>query len=108
MEPGRTGTPKRGRADVIDPEKKVCSKCGAPYPATPKFFSRDKTKPDGLYPSCKKCKKAYTQSPTGRSHYKKLARKHALRNKIINLQRLFDPKQSKLCRGCDKKISSYP
>lgn len=41
------------------PQLKTCSKCGIAKPATPEFYSRDKQKPDGLYPYCKSCNSAF-------------------------------------------------
>lgn len=38
--------------------RKRCSKCLNFYPATTQFFGRDTSKKDGLYPSCKVCKKS--------------------------------------------------
>src|SRR5216683_3481553 len=38
---------------------KQCSKCGDSFPATTDFFGRDKQTRDGLYPTCKACRKAY-------------------------------------------------
>ncbi len=36
---------------------KRCISCSMEYPATPEYFHRDKTKPDGLDPRCKLCRK---------------------------------------------------
>jgi 5-methylcytosine-specific restriction endonuclease McrA len=38
------------------PQLKTCTKCGAEHPRTPEYFSRDKSRKDGLYPQCKACK----------------------------------------------------
>lgn len=35
---------------------KTCTKCGETYPATVEYFYRDKTRSDGLFPHCKRCK----------------------------------------------------
>lgn len=42
-------------SDFIEsPQKKQCSKCKEFFPATTKYFNRDKHKPDGLTSACKK------------------------------------------------------
>jgi 5-methylcytosine-specific restriction endonuclease McrA len=42
-----------------DAPLKRCTKCGKYFAATTEFFYRDATRPGGLYPACKQCKKAY-------------------------------------------------
>lgn len=44
---------------------KTCTKCGEEKQATPEYFYRDKSKKDGLAPTCKECKKEYMNN-----HYK--------------------------------------
>lgn len=39
-------------------QTKQCTKCKVEKPATSEYFSKDKTKRDGLRPSCKTCKRA--------------------------------------------------
>jgi len=40
---------------------KVCSKCGVEYPATTKYFRKDKAGKDGLRANCKTCEALYQQ-----------------------------------------------
>lgn len=51
-----------------------CISCSMEYPATPEYFHRDKTKPDGLDPRCKPCRKD-------------MARQYFLKNKETILQK---------------------
>lgn len=46
-----------------DTPQKQCSKCKQFFPATPQFFTRDKTKPGGWYSSCKNCCRTYHKRP---------------------------------------------
>lgn len=41
----------------MDVTSKVCSKCGLPKPLTSAFWTKDRTKRDGFYSSCKSCNK---------------------------------------------------
>ncbi len=40
---------------------KVCTKCKTGYAATAEYFSRDRTRKDGLRSNCKKCVRVYRQ-----------------------------------------------
>lgn len=42
--------------------EKRCSKCGEKFPPTTEHFHRDKTRRDGLNPSCKQCARANTRA----------------------------------------------
>ncbi len=48
--------------DSASTPQKRCSTCTQPFPATPEFFGRDKHTSDGLYPSCKACRKVWRES----------------------------------------------
>lgn len=43
---------------------KFCAKCQDMKPATPDYFKRDKTRPDGLFPYCKTCTRLQSKSIT--------------------------------------------
>jgi hypothetical protein len=49
--------------------EKRCSKCGGTGP-----FTRDRSKPDGLYSSCKKCRKVYSNLPDNRERNRSQAK----------------------------------
>ena len=50
---------------------KKCSKCHKIYPATPEYFSRNKSRKDNLACWCKECYKRYKQSDKGKATLKK-------------------------------------
>lgn len=60
-------------ADVI--VLKTCTKCKRQLPATPEYFHRSKKFKDHLYPSCKDCKNAYGQTPSGKEVTRKKTKK---------------------------------
>jgi hypothetical protein len=82
---------------------KTCSKCGQALPATPDYFMRDRSKPDGLRTVCKACD-AKTKQP-----YKKcdkcqrlLIARHYAPDDWINPRRVcFRCQGLKWCAKCD-------
>jgi hypothetical protein len=44
-------------------ETKICTKCGAEYPATIEFFEKFKKGKYGLLPTCRHCRKEYEKPP---------------------------------------------
>lgn len=59
--------------------KKTCTKCGIEYPATVKFFYRDKYTKDGLVVHCKRCKAAYMRQYQQTEEGRKSTRKGAIK-----------------------------
>jgi len=45
-----------------DIPRKLCTKCGQEFPATPEFFTRNRHRADGLE-HCKACRQAYRRRP---------------------------------------------
>jgi hypothetical protein len=59
-------------------DRKRCTKCGVEFPVTTEFFFTDKTKSDGLYSSCKECRRQYRNET--REHRKAWRREHRRQN----------------------------
>ena len=66
---------------------KRCSKCLELKPATPEFFHRNASTPDGLYPYCKPCRNAYAcaHRKAFPVMYRRLGREYTQSNRIIRL-----------------------
>lgn len=57
-------------------ETKLCSKCKEYLPATTEFFHKDKRRPDGFFPYCKRCRVKDKQRYDEKQRYKNLPYKH--------------------------------
>ncbi len=68
---------------VIPDGYKQCTKCGEIKLAAPEFFSRDKSRKDGLYPQCKRCHAEYNAEhrAVNRDHYVELAAEYRAANR---------------------------
>lgn len=95
--------------------EKKCSKCKKIYPATTKYFQKDKSKSDGLYSSCKKCCNVQAHIYLKDPKYKAKKKKYdAIRRKTVrpHLKELYGitlsdynkiwKKQNGVCAICGK------
>ena len=96
--------------------KKKCTKCGEVKDTS--LFYKNKQSKDGLYPSCKKCKKKYQKSYVGSGRAKEVAKLHRDNNKVSykvrELNKVMDITEEQIvkmledsdgtCDLCDKKF----
>lgn len=78
---------------------KFCSKCKT-YKLKKEFY-KDKSRKDGLYPSCKKCFKKYRQCSVSKSNQKKAQKKY--RQSLVGKITLKKYKQSLIYKATRKK-----
>jgi hypothetical protein len=89
-------------------EKKVCSKCKMSYPKTAEYFVKDSSRPDGLYPSCKKCdKKRRKKLDRGKRAYQARRTKIAMTYGLTedDVRQIMD-EQRGCCKICGDSLCS--
>ena len=84
---------------------RVCTKCGKEFPATTKYFYRNKSGKYGLRPDCKSCAKKYGQSPKGKEADRKGKLRYLYGIGAVGSWDAFFEKQNGICPGCGKHQS---